>query len=157
MLDPSLKYLGDLNTRPVIDAATNTLKEFAGTSNDLKTRWRDDRTLALLLGRVAKRPPKFGVRSEVYIGDLKGALLRPNFKLEIALGIEDFELASESHTAAAAYAIAMDAKARGVDRALVVKLLRVASQYANGDDPTGAIKALQVAIDRTLNSIAESP
>lgn len=152
-LDSRLAYLEELSHLAVKDLAGKPV-EFRGSRSDLKRRWRDDGTLTLLYGLIRKPSAEFKVRSQFYYGDLHGELATTDVGVEADFKIEDFALASESHTAATIYAIAMEAAARGLPNQTVVALLNKAESYAKGVTRAEGIAPLRLAIEKSLARLA---
>lgn len=152
-LDSGLAYLNGLSHLAVKDAGGKPV-QFKGSPNDLKQRWLDDGTLTLLYGLIRKPNARFRVRSHFYYGDLHGELDSSDVRVEAEFKLEDFELASESHTAATIYAIAMEAEARGLPERTVVALLNKAKSYALGVTEAEGIAPLNAAIDKSLARIS---
>ncbi|MBT4045715.1 MAG: hypothetical protein HOF11_19610 [Rhodospirillaceae bacterium] len=111
-------------------------------------------TLALLYGLIRKPSARFRVRSHFYYGELHGELDMPDVQVEAEFKLEDFELASESHTAATIYAIAMEAEARGLPEQTIVALLNKAKSYTLGVADAEGIAPLNQAIDKSLVRLA---
>jgi len=152
-LDVKLTYLNGLSHLAVEDAAGQPV-QFRGSPSDLKQRWLDEGTLALVYGLIRKPTARFRVRSHFYYGELHGELESSDVRLETEFRLEDFELASESHTAATIYAIAMEAEARGLPDQTVVALLNKAKSYALGVEDAEGIGPLDEAIDESLARLA---
>jgi hypothetical protein len=144
-----LAYLNGLDHLDVKDR-DGRLVEFKGNPNKLKERWNNEGTLALIHGMIRERTARFRVRSQFYYGDFHGELDTSDLRLETEFSLEDFELASESHTAATIYAIAMEAEARGVSDPTVLALLNKAKSYALGIDDAEGIAPLSEAIEKSL-------
>ena len=151
-LDGELAYLNGLSQLAVKDLAGKPV-QFKGSPSDLRQRWLDDGTLTLLYGLIRKPTARFRVRSYFYYGELHGELATSDVRVEAEFKLEDFELASESHTAAAIYAIAMEAEARGLPAQTVIALLNKAKSYALGVSEAEGIAPLSQAIDKSLGRL----
>ncbi len=154
-LDSGLAYLDRLSHLEVKDLAGTPL-QFRGSPHELKQRWQDDGTLTLLYGLIRKPNARFRVRSHFYYGELRGELDMPDVQVEAEFKLEDFELASEAHTAATIYAIAMEAEARGLPDQTIVALLNKAKSYTLGVADAEGVAPLNQAIDKSLTRLAGS-
>jgi hypothetical protein len=155
-LGGNLAYLHDLQ-RSVVTQNGQPI-EFNGSLSDLKKHWSQGQTLAVLTGQIGEHAQKFRVRSRIFLGDLKGALPREDIVVDLEFDINDFEPASDTHAVAAIYALAMDARRRGLPRDAILRLLNRAKQYARGiDDHLAGIAQLKAAITQSLSDAKAVP
>jgi hypothetical protein len=69
--------------------------------------------LQVFWGRVRSSDSNFYVRSEIFLGDLKGYLKQDSITLDLAIVDDEFDTTRDSHTIITLYALGMDALARG--------------------------------------------
>ena len=106
-------YISHLTPSFVSDLASNKHLPFIGSQKDLYDHWYSSGALEVLLGRIRSTGSIFSVRSEVFLGDLKGNLENPSLTLDLSIVDEQFDTTRDSHTLITLYALAMDAQGRG--------------------------------------------
>lgn len=108
----SLDYVSGLMPSLVSDLKSNENLPFTGSRKDLYDYWYSSGALEVLLGRIRSTGSTFSVRSEVFLGDLKGDLKKDSVTLDLPISDEQFDTTRDSHTIVTLYALAMDAKKR---------------------------------------------
>ena len=103
------EYVSNLRKILVHDLYSNEHVFFTGTNKELHIFWDESNSLEVLLGRVRLKNNIYSVRSNIYLGDLKGNLDKPSITLDLPIIDEQFDTTRDSHTIVTLYALAMDA------------------------------------------------
>ncbi len=148
----NFNYLGQLKTSMVLDEKTGKPKIFEGSMQELDEHWKRSGALEVLNGRLRHQDKIITVRSNVFLGELKGELATPIITLDMPISDNEFDSTRDSHSLVTLYAMAMDAKNRGRPPYEIISILSEANAIAEDfkKDMPG-IQTLQSAIKKSLD------
>jgi hypothetical protein len=150
----SLDYVSRLMPSFVSDLASNENLPFTGSRKDLYDHWYTSGALEVLLGRIRSTGSVFSVRSEVFLGDLKGNLKKESVTLDLPISDEQFDTTRDSHTIATLYALAVDAqKRKRPDNEVFAFLSEAYERLPDLPEQMPGIRELKKAIITTINQI----
>lgn len=151
-------YVSHLSPCFVSDLASDEHLPFIGSQKDLYDHWYSSGALEVLLGRIRSTVSGFSVRSEVFLGDLKGNLGNPSVTLDLAIVDEQFDTTRDSHTLVTLYALAMDAQERGRPRNEVLTFLSEAyGRLPDLAEDIRGIRDLKEAIIMAIEQLRTQP
>jgi hypothetical protein len=148
----NFNYFGQLKTSIVLDEKTGKPKIFEGNMQELDEHWKKSGALGVLNGRLRLQDKIITVRSNVFLGELKGELASPIITLDMPITDDEFDSTRDSHSLVTLYAMAMDAKKRGRPPYEILSILSEANAIAKDfkKDMPG-IQTLQSAINKSLD------
>jgi len=127
---------------------------FDGSVEDLYKHWRNSSALEVFTGRVRDVGSGLSVRSDVFLGDLKGDLAKQTITLDLPINDDQFDTTRDSHTAVTLYALAMDAQRCGSPPDVVLVFLSEAYSRVNDvRENVPDIKILKEAIEKAIGKL----
>lgn len=150
----NFSYVSGLTPNFVSDLASDEHVPFTGSQKDLHDHWYSSGALEVLLGRIRSTGSAFSVRSEVFLGDLKGNLKKSFVTLDLPIVDDQFDTTRDSHTIVTLYALAMDAQKRSRPRSDVLAFLSEAyGRLPDLPEQMPGIYDLKQAIVTTIEQI----
>ena len=152
-------YLEDLQPYQIMGPGDEPI-EFRGRLADLAEYWAQSQALQLLHGRMRTADGQPAVRSQVYLGELQGALPSKLVKLDLPVDPDRFEETAETHTALLLYALAMDAmRQSGPQRDRLVRTLLARTWVYLLDIPEDerAARELRAAVQAAFEAEGMTP
>jgi hypothetical protein len=144
-------YISDLMPSFVANFGSNEHVPFTGSQKDLHNHWDSSGALEVMWGRIRSIDSTFSVRSEVFLGDLKGNLEKPSITLDLPIVDDQFDTTRDSHTVITLYALAIDAQKRGRPRSEVLAFLSEAyERLPDLPEHMPGIRDLKEAIATTI-------
>lgn len=147
-------YVSSLRANFVHGVTSDEHLPFRGSGQDLYDHWYSSGALQVMWGRIRSSDSKSSVRSEIFLGDLKGALDAPSLTLDLPIVDEEFDTTRDSHTVTTLYALAMDAEKRGRPKDEVLMFLSEA--YGRLPDLPQDIPGMKGLKEAILQSIKEA-
>jgi len=152
----SFSYVSNLRANFVRDITSNEHLPFTGSGQDLYDHWNSSGALQVMWGRIRSSDSKFSVRSEIFLGDLKGLLAMPSITLDLPIVDEEFDSTSDSHSVTTLYALAMDAQKRGRPKDEVLMFLSEAyGRMPDLPQNVQGIRDLQEAIRQSIEQVKQ--
>lgn len=119
--------------------------------------WQNKLALQLLQGMCSTRGDDLYVLSQVFLGDLHGSLVTP-VRLEFKIHEDEFSDTKDIHSLLLLYSLAQEAKARGLNKDLIIDYLSeaksIAAQIKNPKPET--LQPIKNAIERMFHELGAS-
>lgn len=140
--DKRFDYLSEVSV-------VRTGDEFTLNGEAAHDYWQHTGSLQLLAGLCFSGPEGDVMRSQIFFGDLKGKLPSESFMADFKVIPDEFGNTRDIHTVSILYALAQEAKTRGLGQDLIIRYLSEAHTIASQINISSG-KQLTEAIDESL-------
>lgn len=145
--NPLCAYVADLRVE-------RTPRQLASSPSAALSEWRSTGSLLFLSGLLFRRDAALMVRSQPFFGELSVGADVSRVQIDLRIDADEFGQTTDSHSLALLYALAMDARRRGLPNDVVYVFLGEAVSIAQGLDTTvPGVQLLKNALRGALEGI----
>lgn len=136
----------------------NERKPFDMNREEADRYWKETRSLQLLRGMCKTGSDGVYVYSQVFLGELRGALDTP-VRIDFKIDAQEYGTTKDIHSVLILYSLAQEARARGLNEVFIKVCLKHAwdlvTQIRNTDAAT--VQSIKSAIEGTMHEMGVDP